>query len=199
MTKREAWRVEHPVARSGGTLSTAGNLVFQGRGDGIFAAYRATDGKMLWQFDAQVGIAAGADDVRDGRSSTSRSSSPAGLLLRPTRLTHRSGRLLVFALDGKATLAPNLRHDRVADPAADVRRDGDARRDHGGRRAVQFQYCRRCHNPDFNLREERRDPRSPSRRRRRRTRRSSRSCAAARDARSACRRSRRTSPQHRCD
>jgi quinohemoprotein ethanol dehydrogenase len=30
VTKREAWRVEHPVLRSGGTLSTAGNLVFQG-------------------------------------------------------------------------------------------------------------------------------------------------------------------------
>ena len=29
-------------------LTTAGNLVFQGRADGMVAAYRATDGKQLW-------------------------------------------------------------------------------------------------------------------------------------------------------
>jgi len=38
--------VDHPVARSGGTLSTAGNLVFQGRADGKLVAYRATDGSV---------------------------------------------------------------------------------------------------------------------------------------------------------
>ena len=34
------------------------NLVFQGRADGMFAAYRATDGKQLWKFDAGTGIMA---------------------------------------------------------------------------------------------------------------------------------------------
>ncbi len=39
-------------------LATGGNLVFQGRADGIFAAYRATDGQQVWQFDAATGIMA---------------------------------------------------------------------------------------------------------------------------------------------
>ena len=56
--QRAAWRVKYPVAESGGTLATAGNLVFQGRADGVFAAYRATDGKQLWSFDAGTGIMA---------------------------------------------------------------------------------------------------------------------------------------------
>jgi len=46
---REVWHADQPFPRSGGTLSTAGNLVFQGRGDGKFLAYRATDGKPLWE------------------------------------------------------------------------------------------------------------------------------------------------------
>ena len=42
----------------GGVLSTAGSLVFQGSGTGIFSAYRATDGVELWSFDARTPIIA---------------------------------------------------------------------------------------------------------------------------------------------
>jgi quinohemoprotein ethanol dehydrogenase len=52
------WRVDLPVVNSGGVLTTAGNLVFQGRSDGRFVAYRATDGTVLWEFDAGTGIMA---------------------------------------------------------------------------------------------------------------------------------------------
>jgi PQQ-dependent dehydrogenase (methanol/ethanol family) len=52
------WTVDHPVLMSGGVLATAGNLVFQGRSDGVFLAYRATDGAKLWEFDAGTGIMA---------------------------------------------------------------------------------------------------------------------------------------------
>jgi hypothetical protein len=58
VAEKAAWHVPSPVAETGGVLATAGNLVFQGRGDGIFAAYRATDGKPLWRFDAGTGIIA---------------------------------------------------------------------------------------------------------------------------------------------
>jgi quinohemoprotein ethanol dehydrogenase len=54
--QQQAWRVTLPALESGGTLATAGNIVFHGRGDGIFAAHRASDGKLLWQFDAGTGI-----------------------------------------------------------------------------------------------------------------------------------------------
>ena len=56
--QHEVWNVSLPLVESGGVLTTAGNLVFQGRSDGMFCAYRATDGKKLWEFDAGTGIMA---------------------------------------------------------------------------------------------------------------------------------------------
>ncbi len=38
-------------------MAAAGNLVFQGMGDGTFRAFDARNGKALWQFDAHFGIA----------------------------------------------------------------------------------------------------------------------------------------------
>ena len=58
VAQRAVWRTKSPVVENGGVLATAGNLVFQGRADGILAAYRATDGKQLWAFDAGTGIMA---------------------------------------------------------------------------------------------------------------------------------------------
>jgi PQQ-dependent dehydrogenase (methanol/ethanol family) len=58
--QREAWRVEHRGTWNGGTLTTAGNLVFQGTADGKFVAFTADQGKRLWEFPAQTGIVAPA-------------------------------------------------------------------------------------------------------------------------------------------
>jgi quinohemoprotein ethanol dehydrogenase len=41
---------------NGGLMTTAGNLVFEGMGDGKFNAYDARNGKQLWSFDAHFGI-----------------------------------------------------------------------------------------------------------------------------------------------
>ena len=59
-TQKEAWRVEHKGPWNGGTLTTAGNLVFQGTADGEFVAYTADEGQRLWGFAAQTGIVAPA-------------------------------------------------------------------------------------------------------------------------------------------
>jgi len=58
LEQREAWRADFPVVESGGVLATGGNLIFQGRSDGVLCAYRATDGKKLWEFEAGTGIMA---------------------------------------------------------------------------------------------------------------------------------------------
>jgi PQQ-dependent dehydrogenase (methanol/ethanol family) len=58
--QQEAWRVEHRGAWNGGTLTTAGNLVFQGTADGKFVAFRADNGKRLWDFPVQTGVVAPA-------------------------------------------------------------------------------------------------------------------------------------------
>ncbi len=57
-TNSEAWRVEYTGPWNGGTLTTAGNLVFQGTADGKFVAYRADTGEQLWDFTTQTGVVA---------------------------------------------------------------------------------------------------------------------------------------------
>jgi quinohemoprotein ethanol dehydrogenase len=52
------WEVPQYQKRNPGTLTTAGNLVFQGRADGKLLAYDAETGDILWTFDAGLGISA---------------------------------------------------------------------------------------------------------------------------------------------
>ena len=54
-----AWTVEYKTPWNGGTLSTAGGLVFQGTADGRFVAYDAKNGDLLWQTPANSGVMAG--------------------------------------------------------------------------------------------------------------------------------------------
>ena len=58
VTQQEVWRVQHATSWNGGLLSTAGNLLFQGRSDGVFAAYRADTGELVWEYPVGVGIIA---------------------------------------------------------------------------------------------------------------------------------------------
>ena len=57
--QERAWTVRHPKPSNGGTLSTAGDLVFQGTWDGAFAAYDALSGDQLWQYQSDSAILAG--------------------------------------------------------------------------------------------------------------------------------------------
>ncbi|QGZ93800.1 PQQ-dependent dehydrogenase, methanol/ethanol family [Terricaulis silvestris] len=55
---RARWTVEHPYFLNGGTLVTAGDLVFQGNAEGHLVAYDATNGEQVWSYDAGTGIIA---------------------------------------------------------------------------------------------------------------------------------------------
>jgi quinohemoprotein ethanol dehydrogenase len=46
LQKKTVWEIEHPAFWNGGLLTTAGNLLFQGTGDGRFVAYAADSGKI---------------------------------------------------------------------------------------------------------------------------------------------------------
>jgi len=48
--QRAAWAQPTPGAFSGGVLSTAGDLVFQGQADGYITAYSAGEGRRAWAF-----------------------------------------------------------------------------------------------------------------------------------------------------
>ena len=54
-TGKIAWQNRMDQPMMGGSLATAGGLVFTGEGDGNFDAYDARTGKLLWQFAAGAG------------------------------------------------------------------------------------------------------------------------------------------------
>ncbi len=58
VAQERRWLVDHGAVPGGGTLTTAGNLVFQGLGDGRFAAYTADAGERVWEVDLGNGILA---------------------------------------------------------------------------------------------------------------------------------------------
>ena len=59
VTQSPRWIVEHENAWNGGVLSTAGDLVFQGKLSGEFVAYSAASGDKLWSTDLKSGGASG--------------------------------------------------------------------------------------------------------------------------------------------
>jgi quinohemoprotein ethanol dehydrogenase len=58
VARKVVWEIEHPAFWNGGLLTTAGNLLFQGTGDGRFVAYAADSGRILWALPTSVGIVA---------------------------------------------------------------------------------------------------------------------------------------------
>lgn len=58
VAQRLVWEAPKPGIWNAGTLTTAGNLVFQGQADGRLLAHRADDGEVVWSFDLGLGISA---------------------------------------------------------------------------------------------------------------------------------------------
>jgi alcohol dehydrogenase (cytochrome c) len=56
---KKVWSIKEDLPFNGGTLSTAGNLVFYGNLHGDFHAIDATNGKILWKKNLGSGIGAG--------------------------------------------------------------------------------------------------------------------------------------------
>ena len=54
-TGKMTWKYDTEQPLIGGALTTAGNLVFFGEGNGLFKALDATSGKLLWQFQCGAG------------------------------------------------------------------------------------------------------------------------------------------------
>ncbi len=148
VAQREAWRVEHPQPMSGGTLSTAAGLVFQGRADGFFRAYRATDGEVLWEFQQETGIAAAPVSYSVGETQyiavLAGWGGPEVLLNMPLGVgSVGPGRLLVFALDESSTLPEPLPPlPPIAEPTFELSVT-EAEFDEG--RQLFFDHCIACH------------------------------------------------------
>ena len=111
VAQKEVWHADLPDPKSGGTLTTAGNLVFQGRADGTLVAYRATDGKQLWEFDTGIGIAAPPMTYEvNGNQYIAVLAGWGGPMVLNNRPVGKGkvgpGLLLSFALGGSAPLTP---------------------------------------------------------------------------------------------
>jgi PQQ-dependent dehydrogenase (methanol/ethanol family) len=59
-TGKIAWKFDTEQPLIGGVLATAGDLVFNGEGNGLFRAFDARNGKKLWEYQAGAGVNAPA-------------------------------------------------------------------------------------------------------------------------------------------
>jgi quinohemoprotein ethanol dehydrogenase len=120
VAQKEVWRAQYVSPWNGGTLTTAGNLVFQGTAHGSFVAYRASDGKQLWEAPAGTGIIAPpVTYLLDGKQYVAVMSGWGGGFVMlggdaaaAAGVTDNTGRLLVFELGGNAKLPVQQQQER---------------------------------------------------------------------------------------
>ncbi|HLB31806.1 MAG TPA: PQQ-dependent dehydrogenase, methanol/ethanol family [Gammaproteobacteria bacterium] len=114
VAQKEVWRVQHEEAWNGGILTTAGNLLIQGKGAGEFVIYRADNGERLWSTDAQSGVLAGPVSYTvNGEQYIAVAAGWGGIFgLAPGPISHKASqkrnisRVLAFKLNGSAVLPP---------------------------------------------------------------------------------------------
>jgi len=148
--QKAAWAIDRPGPWNGGTLATAGNLVFEGTAGGNFEAYRADNGEKLWSFAAQTGVMAGPVAYEfKGEQYVAVLAGWGGVFpLAAGEVSFASGRvrnvsrMLVFKLGGKASLPPLQTADlpRLTEPP----NPASSATIHKGERLFQT-YCAGCH------------------------------------------------------
>ncbi|RMA41170.1 PQQ-dependent dehydrogenase, methanol/ethanol family [Rhodophyticola porphyridii] len=114
--QREVWRAEYVSPWNGGTLTTAGNLVFQGTADGRFMAYDATTGQVLWQTPVTSGVvAAPATWEHEGQQYVTIAVGWGGVYGLMQRATDRvgPGRVFTFRVGGETPMPEAEISDRL--------------------------------------------------------------------------------------
>ena len=155
LAQKIRWRAERPFAWNGGTLATAGNLVFQGTADGWFRAHDATTGKELWKFNAGLGIigapigwsAGGKQYVSVLVGWGGNASAMSGVLNVGWKYGLQPRRLLTFALGGHRKLPPSPPRDmkvHALDDPSIVLDEADVK----AGKAMTFM-CGACHGMNF--------------------------------------------------
>jgi quinohemoprotein ethanol dehydrogenase len=152
--QRANWQQPTPGPHNGGTLATAGDLVFQGQADGYVMAYDAATGRRLWQF--YVGTAALGTPITYQVGKQQQLTILAGPLHGAAGATGSSAarfgwdsrlhprRLLTFVLDGKAKLPPTPPPTFAAPlDGTDMQVDEALVREG----VQQWSRCRSCHAP----------------------------------------------------
>jgi quinohemoprotein ethanol dehydrogenase len=142
-----AWEIPLPRHGNGGVLTTAGNLVIAGTTNQTFAAFRATDGELLWEMPVQSSPVAGpVTYVVDGEQYIAVNAGFGGGAAQVERsigqnVNRASARLLVFKLGGEVSLPPLPDAPPPSEPPA-LRAD-EATVERGA--MVFAQTCAECH------------------------------------------------------
>src|SRR6185436_12551917 len=121
VNQKERWRVPYTSFWNGGTLTTAGNLVFQGTADGRFVAYSADKGEKLWETSVRTGVIASPVTYElDGVQYVSIMAGWGGAF--PLTggdgkgTSPAAGRLLTFVLNGKQPLSDVIAQKPTVSP-----------------------------------------------------------------------------------
>ena len=151
--KQEAkWERDVGAPYQGGTLATAGNLVFQGTTEGQFVAYKADTGQRLWSFEVGSGILGAPSTVEiDGKQIVliavgSGTASAIGFAPLLGAAVGGPPRLLAFALEGDARLPVGQIWDKSV-PKPDMERP-TLELAAAGRHAWDASGCAYCHGAD---------------------------------------------------
>jgi quinohemoprotein ethanol dehydrogenase len=151
VANKARWTVKYPTAWNGGTMSTAGNLVFQGTSLGEFRAYAADSGKQLFAYPVGTGVMAGAATymvgdqqyvaVLAGRGGALPLS--IGYAIGAARDVPNTPRLLVFRLGGTVKLPPAPAGSPAPLPALPTETATAAQVSEG--KALFGRFCQVCH------------------------------------------------------
>ncbi|MDP2033040.1 MAG: PQQ-dependent dehydrogenase, methanol/ethanol family [Polaromonas sp.] len=123
--QKAAWTQEHVSPWNGGTLTTAGDLVFQGTADGRFIAFNARTGEKLWESPTGTGVvAAPSTYLVDGKQYVSIAVGWGGVYGLAQRATDRQGpgTVYTFAVGGKAPMPEFVKY-RMDELVAGVKYD----------------------------------------------------------------------------
>jgi quinohemoprotein ethanol dehydrogenase len=154
VAQKPRWKVQHDTLWNGGTLATAGGLVFQGTADGWFTAYNAESGEQVWRFNVGQGIvAAPISYAVGGKQYVSILAGYGGVTgsfgkYMNTGWKYGSPRrILTFALDGKAKLSsdskPDMKVHALDDPKL-VINEADVEAGH-----ALYSVCGGCHGQNL--------------------------------------------------
>ncbi|MEL6192572.1 MAG: PQQ-dependent dehydrogenase, methanol/ethanol family [Bacteroidota bacterium] len=105
--RKPAWEVPLSGPWNGGTLTTDGNLVFQGANDGRFVAYNAETGEKLWEKYLGTGIVAGPVTYQiDGKQYVTIAAGWGGVYGLMAKHSGEEGgrRVYTFSLDGQGEM-----------------------------------------------------------------------------------------------
>ena len=151
------WEVRYDTLFNGGTLSSGGNLVFQGTGRGEFAAYRATTGEKLWSFATGLGIIAapityeiGAHQYVSVLVGYGGSAAGGGKEFDyGWRFKEQVRRLLTFSMEGNTSLPagkpPRFEVHAADNPSIHIDKELAAR----GAIVYSSNFCWMCHGEDL--------------------------------------------------